>query len=115
MKKSRSFNFLIELLIVIVFFTISVIICVNIFYQAKIKSELAKNISDATLSVQNLVEYLKVNNLDNNNYKYDEYEINIIKKEELFNKYIVYEIKAVDNNGRELLKVETTVDKGELK
>lgn len=122
-KKSRSFNFLIELLIVIVFFTISVIVCVNVFYQAKGKSALATNISEASLGVLNVVEGLKVDDsiLDSARYENglyvlecDDYNVYI----ELISsidtgdeRYVTYEIWASDDN-HELIRLETTCISG---
>lgn len=119
-KKSRSFNFLIELLIVIVFFTISAIVCVNVFYQAKSKSVLASNISKATLEVQNIAEGLKVDDKILNNFeyesgvytlKYDEYSVYISKVDSEDLPYVTYEIWASDDN-QELIRLETTCISG---
>ena len=124
-KKSRSFNFLIELLIVIVFFTISAIVCVNIFYQADRKSALATNITDATLNVENIIESLKVDDeilakseesAHGHVIAYEKYKIVIVKKDEMVSskgKYLTYEISAYDNDEQQLLCVETTCFRGE--
>lgn len=124
-KKSRSFNFLIELLIVIVFFTISAIVCVNIFYQADRKSTLAANMTDATLNVENIVESLKVDDkilakaetIDQGFvFVYDKYKIIIVEKAEMAStkgKYLTYVISAYDNDEQQLLSIETTCFRGE--
>lgn len=124
-KKSRSFNFLIELLIVIVFFTISAIVCVNIFYQADRKSSLAANTTDAALSVENIVESLKIDDkvladakatAQGYEFIYERYKIVIIKNDEIDSpkgKYLIYEISAYDNDEQQLLSIETTCFRGE--
>ncbi len=124
-KKSRSFNFLIELLIVIVFFTISAIVCVNIFYQADQKSTLAANMTDATLNVENIVESLKVDDkilakaetIDQGFvFVYEKYKIIIVEKAEMAStkgKYLTYVISAYDNDEQQLLSIETTCFRGD--
>ncbi|MCI5773389.1 MAG: hypothetical protein MR210_02400 [Erysipelotrichaceae bacterium] len=123
-KKSRSFNFLIELLIVIVFFTITAIVCVNIFYHANHKSKMAMLITDASLTVENIVESLKLddeilNQADNkeNVYtlSYEGYEVRVEQIDEIASfkgRYIVYEVTAYADD-QELISLETTSFRGE--
>ena len=124
-KKSRSFNFLIELLIVIVFFTISSIVCVNIFYQADLRSKKANNITDASLEMENIIESLKKDDdilddgkmvdgkiiFDHGNYKIDIEQIAEIESHK--GRYLVYELIAYDNNGERLLDINTTCMAGD--
>ena len=124
-KKSRSFNFLIELLIVIVFFTISAIVCVNIFYQSDCKSSLAANTTDAALNVENIVESLKMDDkvlkeaeatAQGYEFIYEQYRIVIVKNDEIDSpkgKYLIYEISAYDNDDQQLLSIETTCFRGD--
>ena len=63
-KKSRSMNFLVEMLIVLLFFSLSMLICVQLFVGASRRSELASDYSSSMLIVESVVEKLKVEGLD---------------------------------------------------
>ncbi len=58
-KKSRSFNFLIELLISCLFFALASILCVQLFVKGKERGELAQAISTAALEAQSVAEQLR--------------------------------------------------------
>ncbi len=97
MKKTRSFNFLIELLISSLFFAFSSIICVQLFVYAHQKNELALDITKATVVAENYCEQLKIideeeiNKYNEVSYYFDEnwnistnkeYVVNISKYDE---------------------------------
>ena len=58
-KKSRSFLFLIEMLIVTVFFSLSSIVCVQLFVKAKSYNQQAIDLNNATMMMQSTVESLR--------------------------------------------------------
>lgn len=58
-KKSRSFNFLIEMLITVVFFTFASIICVQLFVSGQKRSQLSREITQAVLKTESMAEKLR--------------------------------------------------------
>jgi len=58
-KKSRSFNFLIELLIAVLFFALASTICVELFVKAKDNNDLSNDVDNATIIAQGTIEKLK--------------------------------------------------------
>ncbi len=58
-SRSKSGLFLMELIIVILFFSISAAICMRIFSTAKIKSDFSRDISNASVKAQNCAEAYK--------------------------------------------------------
>lgn len=60
MRKSHSFNFLLELLVVIVFFTLCSIVTVSMFAKASSMNTEATLKSETSIQVQNIVEELKM-------------------------------------------------------
>lgn len=62
-KKSRSMNFLVEMLIVLLFFSLSMLICVQLFVGASQRSELASDYSSSMLIAESVAEKLKVEGL----------------------------------------------------
>lgn len=60
-KKSRSKSslFLMELIIVIMFFSLCAAICMRVFANAKVKTDSAREITNASLVAQTAAEYYK--------------------------------------------------------
>ena len=59
MKKSGMYNFLIELLIVIVFFALSMIVVVNIFNKGDVLGDKAKVLNEAHSTYISVIEKMK--------------------------------------------------------
>ena len=58
-KTSRSGLFLLELMIVILFFAVTSAVCVNLFVQAHLTSTAGGELTAATREVQSAAEWLK--------------------------------------------------------
>ncbi len=58
-KKSRSYNFLIEMLISSVFFAFAAIICVSLFFEGEKINRDAVDVSNGTIVARNVAEQLK--------------------------------------------------------
>lgn len=58
-SKVHSFSYLMELIIVIFFFTISTTICVSLIVKAKEKQEDAKILQETMLTVQSMIETMQ--------------------------------------------------------
>lgn len=58
-SKVHSFSYLMELIIVIFFFTISTTICVSLIVKAKEKQTDAKHLQDTLLNVQSMIETMQ--------------------------------------------------------
>ncbi len=70
-KKSRSMNFLVEMLIVLLFFSLSMIVCVQLFLGASQRSELASDLSVSTLIGESVAEQLKLTPYDELSESFD--------------------------------------------
>lgn len=82
MKKNRMFNFLIEMLLVIVFFALSMIVVVNIFGHGNILADKTAILNKAHSTYISILEKMKEydgENLDAylSNYDLDEYNIEV--------------------------------------
>lgn len=76
MKNTHSFNFLLELIIVILFFTCSSIVFVGLFAKAYQMNEEARIKSEVSMEVQNLVEEFKsTGSLEQANIESEDYTI----------------------------------------
>lgn len=62
-KKSRSFNFLIEMLITVIFFTLSSIICVQLFVSGQKRSQLSSDMTQAVIETESMAEKLRSDTL----------------------------------------------------
>ena len=60
MKKSGMYNFLIELLIVIVFFALSMIVVVNIFNKGDVLGDKTRVLNEAHITYISVIEKMKV-------------------------------------------------------
>lgn len=76
MKNTHSFNFLLELIIVILFFTLSSIVFVGLFVKAYRMNEEARIKAEVSTEVQNLVEEFKMTgSLESTSIKKEDYTI----------------------------------------
>lgn len=82
MKNTHSFNFLLELIIVILFFTCSSIVFVGLFAKAYQMNEEARIKSEVSKEVQNLVEEFKsTGSLEQANIECKDYRISTTVEE----------------------------------
>ncbi|MBQ0136227.1 MAG: hypothetical protein KBS43_05785 [Oscillospiraceae bacterium] len=63
-SRSKSSLFLMELIIVIMFFALSAAICMKVFSSAKVKTDLARNMTNASFAAESLAECYKAEKLD---------------------------------------------------
>ena len=63
-SRSKSGLFLMELIIVILFFSVSAAICMRIFGAAKIKSDFSRDLSNASVYAQSCAEVYKAYDAD---------------------------------------------------
>lgn len=87
MKKSGMYNFLIELLIVIVFFALSMIVVVNIFNKGDILGDKTRVLNEAHSTYISVIEKMKV---------YDGEELDTYLKDYDLDKYYI-EVNVKDN------------------
>lgn len=71
-SRSKSSLFLMELILVIMFFSISAAICMKVFASAKVKTDYSRNISNASFVAETIAENFK------------EYDGNLIKLSDKF-------------------------------
>lgn len=64
--RSKSSLFLIELVIVILVFSLSAAVCLRLFFQSRQISDQSRNISEASLAVQSVADIYKGSNGDFN-------------------------------------------------
>ncbi|MBQ3897420.1 MAG: hypothetical protein II742_02860 [Clostridia bacterium] len=62
--RSKSSLFLMELIIVLMFFSLSAGICMKIFSSAKVKTNLSRDITNASFAAESLAECYKAQKLD---------------------------------------------------
>lgn len=91
--KIHSFSFLMELIIVIFFFTASATVCVSFIVQAKNRQVQSTEIQNSLIEAQNIIEIMQAypNNdfesllgadkINNDTYKKDNLTINLIKED----------------------------------
>ncbi len=123
-KKSRSYNFLIEMLINAVFFAIAAIVCVTLFFEGNKLNNNAIEVSNGTVITRNIVEQLKFGEIDVNDsltIYYDEswqrsdkgiYELTIkVNEEEHTNAYdvIEYNVELIRSSDKQVLVSMDTV------
>ncbi|NLL63705.1 MAG: hypothetical protein GX241_05660 [Ruminococcaceae bacterium] len=58
-NRSKSSLFLMEIIIVLLFFTLSAAICMKVFAVAKVKTDVSRNLSNATFAAESLAEVYK--------------------------------------------------------
>ena len=79
MKNTHPFNFLLELIIVIMCFTFCSIVFVGLFYRSYQMNKEASVKAKASMSVQTLAEEYKMNGDIINNFDYISYHFNFQK------------------------------------
>ena len=87
MKKSGMYNFLIELLIVIVFFALSMIVVVNIFNKGDVLGDKTRVLNEAHSTYISVIEKMK---------EYDGEELDTYLKDYDLDKYYI-EVNVKDN------------------
>lgn len=107
--KTKPYNFLLEMLVVIILFTFCSLIFVELFSISSNKSKEASLLSDALFEVETYASKLKNNEKLDEIYTYDDYKIYIEKID------LGYSIKAISNSDKELIsiKVASEVTKDE--
>lgn len=63
-KRSKSSLFLMELIIVLMFFALSAAICMKVFSSAKVKTDMSRNMTNASFAAESLAETWKASKLD---------------------------------------------------
>ncbi len=100
MKNTHSFNFLLEILISIIFFTICSMVFVGLFYLSNKMNKKALIKSECLIEVENIVEEYK-NNGSCDLYDDDDYSIetsvedNVCHIKAISNKEVLIEVDAV--------------------
>lgn len=100
MKNTHSFNFLLEILISIIFFTICSMVFVGLFYLSNKMNKEALIKSECLIEVQNIIEKYK-NSGSCDLYNGDEYSIetsvddNVCHIKAISNKDVLIEVDAV--------------------
>lgn len=91
--KIHSFSFLMELIIVIFFFTASTTVCVSFIVQAKNRQVQSTEIQNSLIEAQNMIEIMQaypnndfesllgVDKINSNTYKKDNLTIKLIKED----------------------------------
>ena len=62
--RSKSSLFLMEIIIVLCFFSLSAAICMKVFASAKVKTDYARDLTNATYAAESLAESFKAEKLD---------------------------------------------------
>ncbi len=102
MKNTHSFNFLLELIIVILFFTFSSIVFVGLFAKAYQMNEEASVKAEASYVLQNIAEEFKmtgsVDSFDKKDMKdmNDSYQISVSIEDEDCTIEAIYEGKVIE-------------------
>lgn len=99
--RNKSFHFLLELLIVIVMFTICSIVFVMLFASSSQMNEEANMKYEASLKVNSIVEEIRMHGGEQQEYAYEQYVIEVEKNE---NTYVVT-AKDTKENVLEVVKV----------
>lgn len=98
--KTKSYNFLLEMLVVIILFTFCSIIFVELFALSSNKGNKATIINNALNDVETYASYIKNGQDVKEEYIYDDYLINITKLS------YGYNIKATYNDGETIISVD---------
>ncbi len=98
MRRSKSLNFLLELLLVIVLFTFCSIVFVNLFVNASKMNKSAEVKYQASLEVESIVEQIRINGT----YEISDSDDYVIEVQQDGNDYTV---KASDQEGKELEEI----------
>ena len=67
-KRSKSSLFLMELIIVLMFFALSAAICMKVFSSAKVKTELSRDMTNASFAAESIAEAWKADKLDGTDF-----------------------------------------------
>ncbi len=98
--KRHSLNFLLELLLAIVMFTMCSIVFVNLFASASKKNQMANIKSEASYMVESIAEEIRIRGKYDVVQKQDGFWIDIDEKDG------TYLIRAIDEDGNVLEKIQ---------
>ena len=110
MKKSGMYNFLIELLIVIVFFALSMIVVVNIFNKGDVLGDKTRVLNEAHSTYISVIEKMKEYDGEELDTYLKDYDI-FISTPSVIGKTGVYENNKVTFDELEKLEFEKSVNK----
>lgn len=96
MKNTHSFNFLLELIIVIMCFTFSSIVFVGLFYKSYQMNKEASVKAKASMSIQTLAEEYKMNGNIINNSDYGDYYIKAIVDDDRCHLSAIYNDEVIE-------------------
>lgn len=99
MRKSKSLNFLLELLLVIILFTFCSIVFVNLFVSASKMNKSTDTKYQASIEVESIAEQIRTNGTYQINEN-ESYEIEVTSDDD------TYTIIAKDNDGNVLEEVQ---------
>ena len=111
-KKTRSFNFLLEMVVCLFFFTICALGSVFIFYQANALSKQAQNKTAANLLLVDTIEKLRVGK-DVNDDQNDALILTVTKEQSIttaYNRYATYNIVISDSDNHVLVAQSTLIE-----
>ncbi len=120
-KKSRSFNFLLEILISSLFFAFCSIMCVELFIFAKNNNEYAQDLTMATMIMQSYVEEIRADNqimIDDaigqkEVIAYDDRYNVVIDVVNIIDNEVTYKIEVVNSIDKSIItSIETNVYRG---
>lgn len=100
--KTKSYNFLLEMLVVIILFTFCSIIFVELFALSSEKSNKATIINNALNDVETYASLIKGGRQVSQEYKNDDYTIYVTKIDEGYN------IKALYSDKKEIVSINVT-------
>lgn len=108
-KKTRSFNFLLELLICLVFFSVTSLIVVGLFVRAKTLEDDALNQSNATMLYVDTVEQLSLNLVKPSYQGHDMIaNVKLIQDDNDLD-YLIYQVDIYDDNGQLVITDQVSV------
>lgn len=96
MKNTHSFNFLLELIIVIICFTFSSIVFVGLFYRSYQMNKEASVKSKASMSIQTLAEEYKMNGNIASSTEYDDYHIEVSIEDDTCHLSAIYNDETIE-------------------
>ena len=110
-KKTRSFNFLLEMVVCLFFFTICALGSVLIFYQANALSDQAQDKTAANLLLVDTIEKLRIG-AEVNDDESDAFTISVTQEQTIttsYSRYAKYNIVISDSNDHVLAHQSTII------
>ena len=96
MKNTHSFNFLLELIVVIICFTFCSIIFVGLFFRSYQMNKEANVKSLASMSMQTLAEEYKMNGSISSDTEFDDYHIEVVVEENTCHLSAIYNNEVIE-------------------